>query len=563
VDHVGNTTTTSNRTLTVDTTGPTAPGVPVDDKDNPTNDKSVTWTWDASSDLYSGVDYYEWYINKDGFLFASNQVDSDVTSKTRWLGGGDGEYVFYVRAVDGLGNASSYVASEALVLDTTRPETPILLTPEDGYATNYQYPSLDWSDVGDAVKYRFQICYNNPDVDGSCDQERLVTTNVSYRNLTNDLDEDNYWWRVRSIDAAGNLSLWSATNSLTIDLTNPYSSVDTLAEYINTERFNVNVTSGDQSPMLPLVIEVPEGPTPSGVDYIELWYRKDNHECPVIEADAVSVMIRRDVCIDGYVQYKHFVEGGDLEVGTLETGSGYWSEKFDPNAPIEFDTTQINEDGNSIGGDGYYEFFSVAVDKAGNRENYPGYLPFGLAETLGVILDSHDADTIVDTQKPVITLTGAAEINLVVGGTYNELGAVWTDVQDGTGAAIVGGAAVNTGAVGKYTVTYNYTDKAGNIAAQVVRTVNVVAAPIVLTPGVTAVAGALEIGDEPAEEVLGEEDAENNQDIAGQEDQNDENVDSAKECYIILGICWYWWLLLMLLVAAGVWTYGHRRKDRL
>lgn len=76
-----------------------------------------------------------------------------------------------------------------------------------------------------------------------------------------------------------------------------------------------------------------------------------------------------------------------------------------------------------------------------------------------------------DTLSPVITLTGPDTIFLGVGDPYVDQGAVWTDAVDGTGAATVGGDVVNTIEPGTYVVTYNYTDAAGNIATEVIRTV--------------------------------------------------------------------------------------------
>jgi uncharacterized repeat protein (TIGR02543 family) len=82
--------------------------------------------------------------------------------------------------------------------------------------------------------------------------------------------------------------------------------------------------------------------------------------------------------------------------------------------------------------------------------------------------------TVQDTTAPVIALTGSDPVDISQNLTYAEQGATWSDVVDGTGAAIVGGDTVNTAAPGAYTITYNYTDAAGNAAAQITRTVNVI-----------------------------------------------------------------------------------------
>jgi len=96
-------------------------------------------------------------------------------------------------------------------------------------------------------------------------------------------------------------------------------------------------------------------------------------------------------------------------------------------------------------------------------------------------LTSSAVGPVNDVTAPVITLTGPSVVNLTQGDTYTEQGATWTDNVDGSGAAVVGGDTVDTNTSGTYTVTYNYTDAAGNAAAQVTRTVNVTSADYTLT----------------------------------------------------------------------------------
>ena len=76
---------------------------------------------------------------------------------------------------------------------------------------------------------------------------------------------------------------------------------------------------------------------------------------------------------------------------------------------------------------------------------------------------------------PIITLTGTSIINLTVGDTYTEFGAVWNDVEDGTGPATIGGDIIPnpTDTIASYTKTYNHTDTDLNPGIEVTRTVNV------------------------------------------------------------------------------------------
>ncbi|WP_051229581.1 immunoglobulin-like domain-containing protein [Psychroserpens burtonensis] len=102
-----------------------------------------------------------------------------------------------------------------------------------------------------------------------------------------------------------------------------------------------------------------------------------------------------------------------------------------------------------------------------------------------------------DTTAPVITLIGAATINLNVGDTYNEQGATVTDNFDGnlTSSIAVTGV-VNTNSAGTYVVNYNVSDTSGNSATQVIRTVIVTEDT---TPPVISLIGAstvnLNVGD--------------------------------------------------------------------
>ncbi len=87
--------------------------------------------------------------------------------------------------------------------------------------------------------------------------------------------------------------------------------------------------------------------------------------------------------------------------------------------------------------------------------------------------------------KPVITLNGVSPMNVVQGGTYTEPGATWADNVDGSGTVTAITGSVNTATVGTYTISYNKTDAAGNVATTVTRTVNVTLAPDVTPPVIT------------------------------------------------------------------------------
>ncbi|QXP75429.1 DUF5011 domain-containing protein [Tenacibaculum sp. AHE15PA] len=96
--------------------------------------------------------------------------------------------------------------------------------------------------------------------------------------------------------------------------------------------------------------------------------------------------------------------------------------------------------------------------------------------------------TVQDTTVPVITLTGAAAITLESCATYTEAGATVTDCETEL-AVTIGGDTVDTTTAGTYTVTYNVTDTAGNIATEVTRVVTVqdTTVPVITLTGAAAI----------------------------------------------------------------------------
>jgi hypothetical protein len=113
---------------------------------------------------------------------------------------------------------------------------------------------------------------------------------------------------------------------------------------------------------------------------------------------------------------------------------------------------------------------------------------YGEVEDYTVIIEGSGPDTVA----PIITLNGASTVNLNLGDTYTELGAMATDDVDGnlTSSIIIGGDVVNSNIAGTYLVTYNVSDTAGNAATQVTRTINVIpdtTAPLITLNGASTI----------------------------------------------------------------------------
>ena len=167
---------------------------------------------------------------------------------------------------------------------------------------------------------------------------------------------------------------------------------------------------------------------------------------------------------------------------TIEVGSSY----------VELGATALdNYDGDITG--------SILIDASAVNTSLVGSYP--------VTYDVTDANgntavqvtrtvNVVDTTIPVITLVGANPQTIEVGSPYVESGATALDNYDGdiTGSITIDTSAVNTAAVGSYTVTYDVSDSSGNAAVEVTRTVNVADTTIPTITLVGANPQAIEVG---------------------------------------------------------------------
>jgi hypothetical protein len=103
----------------------------------------------------------------------------------------------------------------------------------------------------------------------------------------------------------------------------------------------------------------------------------------------------------------------------------------------------------------------------------------------------------VDLEPPVLTLLGATPVTVQCGGVYDDAGATALDDVDGNishrivetisfGGNVVG--SVNTSVLGTYTILYEVSDNAGQVATPVTRTVDVVdtTAPVITLNGAPA-----------------------------------------------------------------------------
>ena len=161
------------------------------------------------------------------------------------------------------------------------------------------------------------------------------------------------------------------------------------------------------------------------------------------------------------------VSKGDYDV---VTSSLKYLWKTDGTDPAESSFTTTFTSGDTIptpaGVTGKYYLFILAKDVYGNVSIF-GSNAFYLDNTI-----------------PVLSLKGTRVYQTPIDGTYSDPGINVVEADSGLDSnGVVITSNIITGVIGTYTVTYNATDKAGNKAATITRTVSVVEAGLRTAPG--------------------------------------------------------------------------------
>ncbi|WP_299881427.1 Ig-like domain-containing protein [uncultured Cocleimonas sp.] len=160
----------------------------------------------------------------------------------------------------------------------------------------------------------------------------------------------------------------------------------------------------------------------------------------------------------------YIIEDGDLFKSTASDTTWSWNTNVgDITYAVSLDKLKINIDIALLGE--ICNNVNVGVMTRDNDWNIATFYP--ISAKMQAFTLSYCSTTVVDTEAPVLTLTGANPLSLEVGSIYNELGATAVDHVDGDiSTAIVIKSNVNTAVAGSYTVNYSVKDNAGNKASK-------------------------------------------------------------------------------------------------
>jgi fibronectin type 3 domain-containing protein len=169
---------------------------------------SVSLNWNASTDNVGVAGYHVYRSTTSGFAPSpANLVTSVSTTNFTDTGLFAGTYFYLVTAFDAAGNASapSNQASGTATADTTPPSAPTGLS---ATATSSSQINLSWTASTDNVAvagYRVERCQGA----GCSTFAQIATPTTTSFNDTGLNPSTSYSYRVRAVDAAGNLSTYS------------------------------------------------------------------------------------------------------------------------------------------------------------------------------------------------------------------------------------------------------------------------------------------------------------------------------------------------------------------
>jgi uncharacterized repeat protein (TIGR01451 family) len=203
-------------TFIIDTTPPDPPTLVWPDNRENINDNTPNLDWEAVSDVSLPVTYDVWVDNDPDFstpIVTETGITDDNYQVMTELA--EGVYYWRVRATDNAGYDGEN-SQRSFRVDITAPIAPTPLEPADETETNDSTPTFRWTAVPDEsmpVTYELQVDndtgFGSPEINVSRLADNTYTPII-------ELADENYSWRVRAVDNAGNVGPWSSVWKLSI-----------------------------------------------------------------------------------------------------------------------------------------------------------------------------------------------------------------------------------------------------------------------------------------------------------------------------------------------------------
>ena len=171
-----------------------------------TNKSNLSFSWTT----VRGAQAYEIMIASDDNF--NNIVSSSVVDGTSYVNNllNDGTYYWHVRAYNPNLQPGRFSTTQAFTMDTTAPTTPNLIEPLNN-STTIRRPTFKWTAIDDAVYYQIEV-----DNKSDFSSPEFTSTKLVNSIRSSSLPKGTCFWRVRTKDAVGNWSNWSAVFTIKI-----------------------------------------------------------------------------------------------------------------------------------------------------------------------------------------------------------------------------------------------------------------------------------------------------------------------------------------------------------
>lgn len=178
-----------------------------------TNNTTISFSWSE----ITFAEEYQLRIRKDSwtgeFIYNPNPTteiydETDISN--------EGNYVWGVQALNSV--SSSPFQTRTLIIDLTAPQKPTLTSPANSEVTGNNV-TFQWSrptDTGSAITDSLVVSTDSTFVNSN--EIEFATTSTTYSTSFDVAfgSSQKYFWRVRSIDAAGNKSDYSLVRKFTV-----------------------------------------------------------------------------------------------------------------------------------------------------------------------------------------------------------------------------------------------------------------------------------------------------------------------------------------------------------
>jgi parallel beta-helix repeat protein len=190
------------------------------------NDTTPLFRWGNSIDPEGDSIIYTLQIDNDvsfsaSFVYKDNWITENQYELPTDNALSDGLYYWRVGARD-MVNPDNWSENFTFIIDTVPPPAPILQAPLNGAITNDSTPNFRWTSI--TIENSFPITYElQVDNDNNFLSPEVDATGLSENTYAPviELADENYFWRVRAVDGAGNVGQWSIVQTFLIDTIPP------------------------------------------------------------------------------------------------------------------------------------------------------------------------------------------------------------------------------------------------------------------------------------------------------------------------------------------------------